>query len=180
MTTTAAYRAPARWFHWSMAVLLACNLALGWYASSLPRSLQQLELFTWHKALGITLLALIVARLAWRLAAPPPPLPTAIPRWQRRLAGLSHAMLYGVMFALPLAGWITNSAANVPLSWFGLFSVPAIAPASPELRTLAGTVHAFLAWSLALLAAVHVLAALKHALVDRDGIFARMWPVRAR
>ncbi|MEM9304937.1 MAG: cytochrome b [Pseudomonadota bacterium] len=174
MTSRSRYDRVAQTLHWVMAVVLGANLALGWYAESLGRSRRQLELFLWHKSLGITLLALVMLRLGWRWwRGAPAPVP--MPRWQLQASRASHALLYLLMVLVPLAGWLLNSAANVPLNWFGLFRVPDLIEASKPARAWLELAHYWLAWSLAALVVIHLLAALKHALIDRDDVVARMW-----
>ena len=94
---------------------------------------------------------------------------------QRRLARGAHWGFYGLLLALPLSGWVINSAANFPLRWFGLFSVPNIAAPSEDLQALAESVHGALFSLLALLLIGHVAVAIKHHLVDGDDVLRRMW-----
>jgi cytochrome b561 len=145
-----------------------------------------------HKSIGLTVLALSLARLGWRLLNPPPPLPAAMPAWERIAAAATHWAFYALMIALPLSGWTyvsagwsihENAALAVETRWFGLFTVPhlfGLDQASEATRASAAETalraHWLLAWGALLLLALHVAAALKHQFVDRDGVMARMIP----
>lgn len=179
-------RPPARWgavsqaFHWTSALLLVAIGALGLYMEDLPNAPDKIRLYALHKSLGITLLALVVLRLAWRLARPVPAPSPALSIRIRRAAAAVHWGLYALMLGVPLAGWVMNSAAGYPLQWFGLFNLPAIAPAREALADLAGELHELGFWLLALLATGHVLGALYHHLFLGDDTLQRMLPARRR
>jgi cytochrome b561 len=167
------YSLPAVALHWLMAVGLLGAIAMGWYISELPMSLQRLKLINWHKWFGITLLLLFVLRLAWRLYRKPPPAVPA-PAWQNRLASGVHGLLYLLMAAVPLLGWSYSSAAGFPVVWLGVLPLPdLVSPDKALAETLKG-LHKIAAWSLLTLILVHVAAALKHQLIDRDRLIARM------
>jgi len=113
-------------------------------------------------------------RIAVRLwAGAPEDLP--MPRWQRVAADLVHATLYVVLIAMPLSGWLFNSAANFPLRWYGLFTVPAIAGPDPAVKAWAATAHLLLFWILLALILAHVAGALQHHFIDKDATLRRMW-----
>ncbi|HOZ24664.1 MAG TPA: cytochrome b, partial [Thermomonas sp.] len=132
-----------------------------------------------HKSIGITILALVAIRIAWRLhAGAPDPIPGS-PRWQERIASLTHLALYGLLLAMPLSGWILNSASGFPLQWFGLFNLPAITGKDHELHELAEDIHEWLFWAMATLVVLHASAAFYHHLFQRDATLARMLPGRA-
>jgi cytochrome b561 len=174
-STATAWGGLARLFHWAMPVLFATTIPLGWYMSDLPLGAHKVRLYALHKSIGLTLLALTLLRLAWRLAERRPALPP-MPRWQARAAGATHAALYALMFAIPLSGWLYNSAAGFPLRWFGLVNLPALTASNPALKPLAHGIHATAVWVLLALVALHVAAALKHHVVDRDRTLALMVP----
>lgn len=167
------YSAPAIALHWLMAVGLIGAIAMGWYVSELPMSLQRLKLINWHKWLGISLLALFMIRLAWRLAKGAPPA-AAAPRWQQQAAGAAHWLLYGLMALVPLLGWIYSSAAGYPVVWFGVLPLPDLVAVDKEFAQTLKGLHKIAAWSLLLLILAHVGAALKHQFIDRDRLLARM------
>lgn len=171
----------ARWgrihqlLHWGIAAMILGLAAVGLWMTGMPNSMDKLQVYALHKSFGITVLALVLLRLGWRLVAGrPPALPG--PAWQTRLAGAMHGLLYLLMLAMPLSGWLYNSASNFPLRWFGVVTLPALSGPSPGLKAIAGAVHEWGFWLLALLVAVHAGAAIKHHLVDRDATLARMLP----
>jgi cytochrome b561 len=134
-----------------------------------------------HKSMGLTVLVLVVLRIAWRIGeAVRPAHPPDMPAWQARASTAVHLGLYTVMLGMPLSGWWFNSAANFPLRWFGLFKVPALAGADAGAKALAGAIHFYGAWLLALLFVLHVAGALKHHFVDRDAVLRRMLTGGAR
>lgn len=127
-----------------------------------------------HKGIGILVFCALIARVAWRLASPPPPpLPTHRP-WERRIAGLVHVLLYVLLFATMASGYLISTADGRPVEVFGLFAVPATLSHLPAQADIAGTVHLTLAIAVVSLATLHALAALKHHFVDRDRTLMRM------
>ena len=170
-------------FHWAIAVLLIANLAAGLLFDTIEAADKALfgTLVDLHKATGITILVLAMARLAWRLLNPPPPLPEHMTAAERALAKLSHWGFYALMLALPLSGWAMVSTGKriFPISWYGAFDVPAL-PLSTAGHGLYDKAHGLLGWLALAMIALHVAAALKHHYLDRDDIFARMWLWRGR
>jgi cytochrome b561 len=126
----------------------------------------------------MAILALLALRLAWRLAGAVPALPADLPAWERTAAHVGHALLYVLLVALPVTGWIVNSAANIPVRIFGLVPLPAIVEANQPLADLFARVHLGLVVVFALLLAGHVGAALRHHWVRRDAVLVRMLPGR--
>ncbi len=173
-----AYGAVAQALHWLVAVLVLAQIALGVYAAHLPVSLARLQWLSRHKSLGLAILVLVLARLAWRARQAPPVLPAWLPRWERRAALAAHRALYVLLLLTPLAGWLYASAAGLSANWFGMFVVPDLIDRNRELAPLLRTVHIACAAAFALLIALHVAAALRHALVLRDGVMHRMLPWR--
>lgn len=171
-----AYGIIAQAFHWLVAALVLAQLAIGVYAANLPVSLARLRWLSHHKSLGLTVLVLVLLRLAWRALNRPPELPAAMPRWERRAALATHWLLYLLLVAAPLAGWLYASAAGLSASWFGLFSVPDLVAKDPGRAELFKALHIGLVSLLALLVALHVGAALRHRLILRDSVMHRMLP----
>ena len=174
--TADAWGAPAKFFHWTIALLIVVQIPLGFAAALWRLSPLKLELFVWHKSTGMAILVLMLARLAWRLANRAPSLPRETPAWERRAAHASHAALYALALALPLSGWVINSAAAVPFSVFWLVPLPSIVPPDERLEELAKLAHFSLLVALCLVLAVHVGAALRHHLKKRNDVLLRMLP----
>lgn len=166
------YDAVARALHWTIAVLLIGNIAGGLANDALEGVVNVIPA---HKAVGITVLALSMVRLAWRLAHRPPPLPAATPAWERATAHLVHALFYALMIGLPLSGWIFASAGRYPLSWFGLFDIPKFALTRDDpIVGLAREGHEVMGYVAIALIVLHIGAALRHQLLLRDGVLQRM------
>lgn len=164
----------SRLLHWSTAGLVFLQLMLGLLAVSWPLSPLKLDLFVWHKSFGMLVLALTLLRLGWRWANPVPRLPATMPAWQRRLAHLTHALLYGLLLALPLTGWLINSAANIPFRIFWLVPLPDLLAPDRQLAELFKTSHAVLIVLLLALLGLHIGAALYHHYRRHDGVLLRM------
>src|SRR5713226_1680706 len=161
-----------------MAALILAQIALGVMAASWRVSPTKLELFFWHKSTGMLILALVALRLLWRLANPTPALPSGIAAWERAAARLSHLLLYVLMIALPVTGWIVSSASNVPFRIFWLIPLPAITAPDKAVADLFSAVHGSLVILLALVVLAHAGAALRHHYVKRDTVLRRMLPWR--
>ncbi len=173
----ARYTATAMALHWLLAVMLTVSFSVGWFMSDLPFSIERLKLFNWHKWAGITILALSLLRLLWRLThRPPPELPG--PRWQQRAARAGHGLMYALFLAVPLAGWGYSSAAGFPVVLFGVLPLPDFVAPDRALAAALKSLHGTLAWTLAAVVALHVAAAIKHHFIDRDGLLLGMWPGR--
>lgn len=174
---SARYDGVAMAFHWLLGLAIVLTFALGVYMADLPFSMTRLKLFNWHKWAGVAILALSALRLLWRLShAVPADLPA--PALQQRIAHWVHGLLYLLFFAVPLAGWAYSSAAGFPIVWFGVLPLPDFVPRDKDLAEMLKQVHGLLAYGLAALVLAHVAAALKHQLIDRDGLLLRMLPGR--
>lgn len=171
------YHPVSRALHWLVAALVFGQIALGFWMLSIPKSPPGLraDWFNVHKSIGLTVAVLIIARLAWRRRHPPAPLPEAMPAWQRRAAGANHALLYALLILQPTWGYLGSTFTRYPVKYFGL-TLPHWGWDSPALKDLFSALHLGTAWLLGAAIALHVAAALKHKLVDRDGVFERMWP----
>lgn len=166
--------------HWILGLVLAGIFAVGLYMADLPLSPQKLKLINWHKWAGVSVLLLSLARLLWRLRHRPPALPihirNAMPLWQHRLHSFTHVGLYVLFFAVPLFGWAYSSAAGFPVVLFGVLPLPDFVGPDKALAALLRPLHEVSAWAMAALVALHVAGALKHQLIDRDGLLQRMLP----
>jgi cytochrome b561 len=201
------YTSVAIALHWIMALLILGMIFGGWVMSSqlqaqlaLPKDqrdgaqMQQIyQFFQIHKALGMTILALTVVRLAWRLTHKPPALPNRMPAWERRVAIGTHVLFYALMVLMPFAGWAYVSAGysvstgaffSSATTWFGVFEIPHLPfvagqdePARKQIARNAMSAHGRMAWAMLVLALLHIGATLKHHFVDRDEVLARMAPI---
>ena len=169
------YGIVAQLLHWSVVVLLIAQFILAEAAEELPLGVEKLAMLARHKSVGITILGLAFLRIVLRLADRPPP-PPPMSAWQRLAAATSHWAMYAILFAMPLSGWMMSSAANYPVSWFGLVQLPDLVVPSESLQEVLHEIHEVLAGTLLFLVGLHVLAALKHQFVDRDGLITRMLP----
>jgi cytochrome b561 len=178
MTSPARYNFLARLLHWVLALALVGMFSVGLYMADLPFSPERLKLYNWHKWAGVVVLTLSLLRLLWRLVHRPPELPALIdltmPRWQRRAHHATHAGLYVLFFAVPLLGWAYSSAAGFPVVPFGLWQLPDFVPVSEGLADTLKQLHKLSAFAMAALVLLHVAGALKHQLIDRDGLLHRM------
>lgn len=177
---------PDRWgvvsqlFHWVSAGLLLAIGVVGLVMVDMPNTPDKISMYALHKSLGLTLLAIVVLRLLWRLLRPvPAPLPGMSPLL-RRTASTVHWGLYVLMLAMPLTGWLYNSASGYPLQWFKLFNLPALASRDESLAETAEWLHESGFWLLVALAVGHVFAALYHHVFLGDGTLRRMLPARRR
>ena len=170
------YTRTAIGFHWLLALMITASFAFGLYMVELPFSPARVRQYNWHKWAGITILALSALRLLWRLGHRPPESPDHMPAWQQRASHAAHGLLYVLFFAAPLVGWAYSSAAGFPVAYFALVQLPDFVPRDAELAASLKLLHRVLTYSLAAVVAVHVLAALKHQWLDRDGLLVRMNP----
>ncbi len=164
-------------FHWLIALLIIGAFTMGLVMTDMPGiSPTKLKFYSWHKWAGVTILALAMLRLLWRLRHKAPPYPPTMPGWQQTAAHLLHGVLYLLMFAVPLSGYFYTLAAGFPVVYFGLVELPVLIAPNPALKPLLKAVHFWLNMGLAAAVGAHVLAALKHQFIDRDGVLKRMLP----
>jgi cytochrome b561 len=164
----------ARALHWLMALLIVAQAVGGWIADEMERSPLKVDVMTFHKSLGVTLLLLVLFRLLWRWTHRAPPPPEGSKPWEIRAAQAAHAALYVLMIALPLSGWFAASTTIVPWKLWWLIPWPRIAAPDEHLHEIAGELHETLVWLLAAILAVHVAAALYHHFAKRDRVLLRM------
>ena len=167
--------------HW-LIVLMILGLAIaGLTMGELPKTPKYFWVYTAHKSMGLTVLALVLVRIGWRLYAGAPATVAGTPRWQERIATVTHWLLYALILAMPLSGWLYDSASGLrPFRWFGLFDVPKLTAPSDALRDASHAAHEWLFWVLVALVALHAAAAFYHHLFLRDATLTRMLPGRAR
>ena len=168
------YTSTAIALHWLMALLIFAVFPLGLYMHDLHLSPLKLQLYSYHKWIGITVLMLAVLRVLWRATHTPPPLPDTIARWQRIASGVLHQSLYLLLFAVPMSGWLMSSAKGFKTVWLGVVPLPDLIGKNKELGHVLENVHQSLNYLLLLLVVAHIAAALKHKYLDRDEVMARM------
>lgn len=169
--------AVSQFLHWTIVVLFLAMAVIGLSLDSLPKSPSYFWVFNLHKSVGLTLLALAVIRVAWRVYAGAPAPLASIPGWQLLLARVTHWGLYALIIAQPLSGWLFDSAGGLrPLRWFGLFEVPKLVGPNSELRELARDAHGWIFWALVALVLMHAGAALYHHYFVGDNTLRRMLP----
>jgi cytochrome b561 len=164
----------ARAFHWLIAVLILVQFVIGTIAEGMKLTPAKLDLFVWHKSIGTTVLVLAVLRLAWRLGNPLPVPPDGTPGWERKLAAAAHWVLYALLFAVPLSGWLVSDASRVPFKAYFLLPMPDFIATDRALQEAASEVHEALMIALLCVVAVHVAAALRHHFLLRDDVLRRM------
>ncbi len=171
-----SYSSGFRWLHWGIAAVVILLLSLSFFLDALQDSIKPSAVLI-HKSLGLTILGLMVVRLFWVFRTGRLPLPTTMPQWEVVLARVVQAMMYVVLFAMPLVGWVMSLLSNHVPSFFGLFylPIPGIAP-NPALAKIFFQAHQSLAWVLIILITLHVAGALKHAIIDKDNVMERMLP----
>ena len=165
--------------HWTLAALILFQIVGGVVMHEMAYSDLKVDLYQWHKSFGLTVLALALLRLLWRLGHRPPPVPATLPRWQRRAAHLTHVGLYVFMIGVPLIGWayISTTPRGFPTELFGLIPVPDLPLADdPGAATLWQRAHKATAVAFAALIALHAAAALYHHYRLRDPVLWRMAP----
>jgi cytochrome b561 len=172
------YSSVAIGFHWVIGLMMIGTALGGLLHENFGKEMEA-PLLGLHKASGITILVLSLARLAWRLGHRPPPLSASLKRWEIGLAHATHWTFYLLMLVLPLSGWLMVSAGRRkwPIDWFGLFQVPFLPVA--ESKALGGAMHEtheILGFLVLGMIALHIAAAVKHHLIDRDNTVERMLP----
>ncbi|HUL18609.1 MAG TPA: cytochrome b [Steroidobacteraceae bacterium] len=174
--TTRRWGVIAQLLHWLIVLFIVAQFTLATLFDELPAGAKKLTLLSRHKSIGITILMLALVRLVWRWNNPTPFLPDTLKPYERVLARLTHLLLYVLLFAVPLSGWLMSSARGFPVSWFGFWQLPDLVPKNKGLYGALLTTHGILAWTLGIVATVHLLAALKHHFVLKDDVLRRMLP----
>jgi cytochrome b561 len=160
--------------HWLVAALIVCMLALGFTMVAIEDDPGADKWFHLHQTVGLVIFVLVLARAAWRLTHRPAGLPTSVPRWEAIASMVVQWLLYAGMLLLPVTGFLGSSYSRAGIHWFGFLLPRWRAPDHDTAEALFG-VHETIVWCMLALVALHALAGLKHALVDRDRVFQRMW-----
>ena len=170
----ASYTRTAVTLHTAMALLMVAGFSVGLYMVGLPLSPLKLQLYSYHKWIGVTVAALLL-RVGWRVRHAPPPLPAAMPAWELSAAHANHVLLYLLMACVPLSGWLMSSAKGVSTVYLGLWPLPDVLARNEALGLFLQAMHSILNNALLVLVSLHVAAALKHHFIDRDGLLGRMF-----
>jgi cytochrome b561 len=161
--------------HWAIGLLIVLNIGGGLYMDKFASSANDRDwALYYHASLGTVIFLLAFFRLAWRLSHQPPALPASIPRWQQMASDFVHWTLYVLMLIVPITGFLYQAAGGYVVSLFGVANLPLFVDKNQILRTTTGTLHVIMVWVLVALVVGHVAAALKHLLIDRDGVAERM------
>jgi len=172
----ARYSRVAIWLHWIIAALIALNLVLGFFHEDFEKPVRS-AMMSVHKATGLTILILTLARLGWRLGHRPPAFDAVLKRWEVGLARLIHGLFYLLLIILPLSGWMVVSTSGRVTSFFGLFNIaPLPVSRSEDVHELFEEVHEYLAYVALALIALHVAGALKHHFDGHRHVIGRMAP----
>ena len=175
---TQRYTGVAIGLHWLIALMILISFSVGLYMVDLSLSPTKLRLFSWHKWAGVTIFTLVVIRGLWRITHAAPALPNDMPRWQRDASNATHYLLYALMIAIPLSGWLMSSAKGFQTVYFGVLPIPDLLDKNKELGETLTQVHKFLNFTMLAIVILHVAAALKHHFIDKDEILRRMLPSR--
>jgi cytochrome b561 len=163
------YGLVSRFLHWAMALLILAMIGVGAYMTDLAKEDPlRAQLYSMHKAVGVTLLGLAVIRILWILVSRPPVMPDALQRWEVVLAKSTVGLLYLLMLATPIAGYLMTNTGGKPISYFGLFELPALMGENHDLHEVLEEVHEILAFTILALVGLHVIGALKHRFFDKD------------
>lgn len=171
---TPAYAPLAVLLHWTLAVLIISMIALGWFMMSIEDDPGSAWYFNLHKSIGLIIAGLVVLRLVWRLGHQPAPLPASIARWQISASAVGHSLLYAAMVAMPFFGIVGSMLSKKDLLFFGI-ALPHVFQANHDLAEIFFEAHSVTTWILVGLISLHALAGLKHLVIDKDGVFQRMW-----
>lgn len=170
------YTGVAITLHWLIAGVILCTFLLGQYMTGLQLSPAKLKLYSYHKWIGVTIFLLVLIRLAWRVWQRPPPPPASMLAWEHSAAGIAHFFLYALTLAIPVSGWLMSSASGFQVVYLGLLPIPDLLAKNKDTADQLKQLHEALNWLMLLVVALHVAAALKHHLVDRDDVLRRMLP----
>ena len=175
-TTAQRYTGVAITLHWLIAAAILCNFLLGQTMTELQLSPAKLKLYSYHKWIGVTIFLLVLIRLAWRVSHRPPSPPASMPAWQHSAATIAHFFLYALTLSIPISGWLMSSASGFQVVYLSVVPIPDLIAKNKEAAEQLKQLHEALNWLMVLVVALHVAAALKHHLMDRDEVLWRMLP----
>lgn len=175
MSAQQGYKPGSKLLHWGTVALLIVQYLVGWLMPEIKRGMSPGRIMSVHLSIGVAILAIALVRYLWRLANPVIPAP-GLPAWQRASSELVHLLLYALLLCTTLSGWMFASARGWTIDFFGVLPLPALVAQGTEIGRALGGLHGALSSALLVVIAVHVLAALVHAFVWRDGVMRRMVP----
>lgn len=175
MNTENKYTRVAVLLHWAIGLLILAQIALGFWMEGLPKTPPGLRAgwFNLHKSIGIVVGLLVLVRIYWRVTHRPPELPSSLAVWQKKLSHAAHHLLYVLMVLIPVSGFMGSAYSKYPIKFFGL-ELPKFFEYDHDLKEFYGEIHETTVWVLIAVLALHILAALKHRLIDKDTILQRM------
>ena len=169
------YAASAVTLHWALVLLVFALYTIGWYMVGIPKGTPPVAYFyNLHKSLGLVTAVPIALMIAWRATHRPPPFPESLPTWQVRAAHIDHLLFYACLVVLVASGFIESNFTRFGIKFFG-HPLPVLGWEDKTIYRLFNRIHIYTSYFFAALIAVHVTAALKHVVFDRDGVFERMW-----
>lgn len=170
------YPATSKWLHWLVAVCVLATAPVAIAMTRVDKGPTQDMLYNFHKSLGVLILVLMILRLINRLAAGAPIADPGIEPWQKTVSSVVHGSLYALLLAMPVVGYIANSAFGAATPLFGLFELPAVVGKDEALAAQLFTIHRWVGWVVVALVLTHVSAALYHYIIRRDNVLQRMLP----
>jgi cytochrome b561 len=174
------YPTRAIWLHWVLAALILILYAMGWYMVEIPKGTPPVAYwYNLHKSIGLVAALPLILLMVWRIRHAPPPLPRTLPRWQVRASHANHLLFYICMVVLIVSGFIESNFTKYGIKFFG-YSLPIVFWEDKTLYRIFNRIHVYTSYLFTALIAIHVGAALKHLVFDRDGVFERMLPLSRR
>jgi cytochrome b561 len=175
-TRTDHYPATSKVLHWLVAICVLTTAPMAIAMTRIGKGPTQDALYNFHKSLGVLILVLMILRLINRLAVGALSAEAGIAPWQKAVSSIVHTSLYVLLLAMPIVGYIANSAYGASTPFFGLFELPRMIGKNEALATQLFTLHRWVGWLVVLLALTHISAALYHHFIRRDAVLKRMLP----
>lgn len=174
LNTKLKYGVVAKFFHWTMSIILIGMVCVGFYMTQESLGDGRFKLYDWHKSFGLLILFMAMFRIVWKIGNPAPLFSDKLANWQKLAAQATHWAFYVFMFALPLSGWLMSSAGGHEVRFFNLFTLPALLEPNKALAHQIHEIHEYLAYGLIATFALHIAALIKHEWIDKDPILKKM------
>jgi cytochrome b561 len=174
--TVNSYGSVAKFLHWLIFLLIATLLVIGFLMTGMENSPDKFKIYGIHKSVGIIVLLTVILRLLWKAINIYPPLPDTLSKWDKLAAHAGHALLYVLIIAMPLSGWLMSSASGFSVSVFGWFILPDLIAPDKELGKQLRDNHGWLAYAIIVMVSLHVIAALLHHFYFKNNVLRRMLP----